>query len=90
MAEQDFVVTADQINTIETARALLFKCASKKEVEDVFGSFKISDLGTRIALLHLCMQVKNVYGVGDKELTPGELYEETLAFFEGGQWRDFI
>ena len=91
MITNDFVVTADQINTIETARVRLFDCTTKKEVEEVFDSFKISNPDARIALLHRCMQVKNVYGInGDKEEDQKEFYEETLDFFVDGQWRDFI
>jgi len=90
MNSEGLVLTLDQIKMIEATRVQLLKCASKNEVEDVFGSFNISDLGTRIALLRVCMKVKNVYGVGDKKLSSEELYDETVAFFEGGQWREFI
>jgi len=91
MAEQDFMVTADQINTIETARVRLFDCTTKTAAEEVFKQFNISDIGARIALLNRCMQVEDAYGIpGDKQVSKEEFYEETLAFFEDGQWRKLI
>ena len=85
------MITADQINVIETVRVRLFDCTTKEEVEAIFDSFKISNTDARIALLYRCMQVQNVYGVnGGKKLTQDEIYEETLDFFLDGQWREFI
>jgi len=85
------MLTSDQIKTVDEARAQLFECTTKSAAEEVFNRFKISDVEARIALLEICMQVQDSYGIpGDNKVTKEEFYAETLAFFEDGQWRKLI
>ena len=84
-------ITADQIKTIENARVKLFECTTKDAAEGVFKQFNISNIEARTALLNSCMQVQNVYSIpGDTEVSKEDFYEETLSFFEDGQWRKLI
>lgn len=84
-------VTADQINTVEKARMQLFDCSTRAEAEGVFSRFNISDIEARTTLLNRCMQVQDAYGIpGDNPVSKEDFYEETLAFFEDGQWRKLI
>ena len=83
------MITADDVRIVDKVKARLFECATKSAVEEVFDSFKISDVGARTALLEVCMRVRGSSGAPGK-LTEEEFYEETLAFFEDGPWRGMI
>jgi len=85
------MITAEEVNLIDGALKQLINCKSRDAAEKVFSDHNISDIRARIALLHRCMQVKNVYHFpSDNPLSDEELYDETLAFFEEGQWREFL
>lgn len=83
-------ITADQVNVVEGAKKELFNCTTIAAVKKVFEDYNLLDVGAKTALLHNCMQVRNVYTCSDNHLTEDEFYEETLRFFEDGQWRGLI
>jgi len=65
----------------------LFLCTSAEQIEDVFSSFKISEIPEKIGLLQLCMGVKNYSSAPPNNLTPEQQYQDIIIVFLDGSWR---
>jgi len=85
------MITAEQINAVDTARVKLINCATEEAVENVFDEFKITDIDAKIAFLKRCMQLQTVFTIpGAEPLTKEKFYQEALVFFLKGPWRELI
>jgi len=85
------MITSEQVNLIVNAQEQLFNCTTEDEVKKVFEDSKIDDIDAKINLLWRSMQLQNVYAIhGEEPLTKEKFYEEALAFFINGPWRELV
>jgi len=85
------MLTVKQVNQIDNVRKQLVNCKTESDVEKVFADSQVDDIDVKITILWKSMKLKNVYAnPGDEPLTKEKFYEEALAFFVNGPWRELV
>ena len=85
-------VTVDAIKKIGQIRGLLFDCSREKDIDGVFDLFDITDFPVKTMLLRQAMQVQEDFSVpyDGQSLSDEDAYNEELAFFLDGKWRELV
>jgi len=81
------MINAEVVNKVIDAQKELFDCRTKSEINKVFKTYQIDDVGARIALLNKAMRLEACI---DAPPDAEKFYEETLEFFAEGRWRELI
>jgi len=85
------MITADDIEFVDSVRLDLLDCKSKKEIETVFSKAKIKDFKIMTRFLLMAMQIQNVYGItGDTVPSDKDVYEYYVKFYLEGVWKEFV
>jgi hypothetical protein len=83
--------TVEDIKKIGQIREKLFDCLTEDDVNGVFAGFGITDLLKKTMLLRQSMQVQEVFDAPPThKMTDEDAYNEELAFFVDGKWRELV